>query len=278
MTHAKITLCAAILALAAAASPGSGQAQAVVSTGQSFVHAALVPGRAEPDGSRMAGLILDLVPEWKTYWRNPGAAGVPPSFDWSHSKNLQSAEVLWPRPGLYESFGLTTIGYSGRVVFPIHLVPVDTGRPIALVLDLAIGVCRQICVLEQTELTLRINPGAPDEGVALVAAAEAEVPRSGAEQGMTEASCRIAGAGTKRRFDATLDFGRVLPGASVILEGPDLAWFEGVETTARDGRLHVTAALSLLDDSVWVSRSQVRMTVLADGLAADIQGCTAPAG
>jgi hypothetical protein len=59
----------------------------------------------------------------------------------------------------------------------------------------------------------------------------------------------------------------------VILEGPDPTWFTGVETTATpdSGRLHVVAGLSLLDETIWVNRSQVRMTVLAGGFAADIR-------
>jgi DsbC/DsbD-like thiol-disulfide interchange protein len=278
MTATKTFLCATILALCAVAAPIQGEAQSVVSTGESFVDARLISGRAESDGSRTAGLIIDVAPHWKTYWRNPGAAGVPPRFDWTGSRNLKSAEVLWPRPAYFESFGLTTVGYSGRVVFPVHLVPEVPGQPIALALDLSLGVCRDICVLEQVNLGLRIEAAAPDEGAAQIAAAEASVPRPGAELGLAEATCRIAGTGKKRDFDATLDFGRALQGASVILEGPDLAWFQSVETTSRGGRLQVTAELSLLNESIWVNRSQVRMTVLADGLAADIQGCTAPAG
>lgn len=278
MKSAKKALGALVFALAAAAAPASGQAQALVSTGESFVRATLLSGRAGPDGTRMAALVLDLAPEWKTYWRNPGAAGIPPSFDWSGSKNLRSAEVLWPRPAYFESFGLSTIGYSGQVVFPVRLEPEVPGQPIDLALDLALGVCREICVLEEAVLALHIGATAPDDGAALIAAAEATVPRPGAELGLTEATCRIAGAGTERSFDATLEFGRALRGASVILEAPDLAWFEGVETTGQGGRLHVTAALSLLDASAWVNRSQVRITVLADEFAADIRGCTAPAG
>jgi len=271
-------LAVALAAVFTAFASVGATAQSVVSTGESFVHAELVAGRAEPDGSRMAGLILDLAPEWKTYWRNPGAAGVPPRFDWSRSRNLASAEVLWPRPAFFDSFGLTTIGYAKRVVFPLHLVPETAGQPIDLALELAIGVCREICVLEEIELTLSLPPGAPDDRGALVAAAEALVPRPGAEQGLTEASCRVAGAGKKRTFDATLDFGRALPDATVLLEGPELAWFNDVETVDRDGRLQVTARLSLLDESVWIDRSALRMTVLGPDIAADIQGCSGPAG
>ena len=269
----------AALALWPVLDAGPARSQAVVSTGESFVRVTLLPGRAEPGGGRMAGLMLDVAPEWKTYWRNPGAAGIPPQFDWSGSRNLASAEVFWPRPKFFESFGLTTLGYSGRVVFPVRLVPERPDRAIEIRLGLALGVCREICVLQETTVELRIEPGAPAVGAVLVAMAEAAVPRPGAELGLTGASCRISGAGKKRRFDAVLEFAQALRDPVVILEGPALTWFSGVETTVEPGgSLHVGAELSLLDETLWINRSQIRMTVLAGDFAADIQGCTAPAG
>lgn len=228
----------------------------------------------------MIGLVVDIAPHWKTYWRNPGAAGIPPQFDWSKSVNLGNAEVFWPAPQFFESFGLTTLGYSGQVVFPVLLTPEEPGTAMEINLGLALGVCRDICVLEETAVQARIEPGAPESGGAVLAAAERTVPRPGSEQGMSTATCRISGAGKKRRFDAELDFAQTLDDPVVILEGPDMTWFTGVETKAvsDSGLLRVEAGLSLLDETVWVNRSQVRMTVLAGDFSADIKGCTAPAG
>ena len=273
----------AVLALWPVLEPGLARSQAVVSTGESFVQVTLLPGRAEPGGARMAGLVLDVKPGWKTYWRDPGVAGIPPQFDWSGSLNLGAVEVLWPRPSLFESFGLSTVGYSGRVVFPVRLVPEQPDQAMEIGLRLALGVCREICVLEEATVEMRIEPGAPEVEAALVAMAEAAVPRPGAEMGLTGATCRISGAGRKRRFDAVLDFAQTLQDPVVILEGPDLTWFTGVETTTESGtesgdRVHVGATLSLLDETIWINRSQIRMTVLAGDFAADIQGCTAPVG
>ncbi len=271
-------LCVA-LALWPVLDAGLARPQAVVSTGESLVRVTLLPGRAEPGGVRMAGLVLDVAPDWKTYWRNPGEAGIPPHFDWSGSRNLATAEVLWPRPGFFDSFGLTTLGYSGRVVFPLRLVPERPEQAMEIELGLALGVCREICVLEETTVAMRIAPGAPEAGAELVALAERQVPRPGAEMGLTAATCRISGTGASRRFDAVLDFAQALNDPVVILEGPELTWFSGVETTTGSaGSLHVGAAMSLLDETLWVNRSQIRMTVLAGDFAADIQGCTAPAG
>jgi DsbC/DsbD-like thiol-disulfide interchange protein len=274
-------LCAALVLLPALAAD-SARSQAVISTGESFVEVSFLPGRVESDGARMAGLVLDVAQDWKTYWRNPGMAGIPPQFDWSGSRNLGSVEVMWPRPQFFDSFGLTTLGYSGQVVFPMRLEPEQAGQPMEIDLNLALGVCRDICVLEETRVQALIDPDDPETGGAVVAMAEQSVPRSGADQGMTEATCRISGAGKKRQFDAVLDFAQPLQNPVVILEGPDLTWFTEVETTidpaSQPGnRLLVGAALSLLDETMWINRSQVRMTVLAGDFAADIQGCTAPA-
>jgi len=256
------------------------RAQSVVSEGQSFVGVRMIAGRAEPDGTRMAGLVIEVAPDWKTYWRNPGASGIPPSFDWRESRNLASAEIQWPRPMFFESFGVETLGYAGQVVFPVRLVPVDPGRALEVNVAVALGVCRDICVLEETSVGTRIEPGAPPSEAGLVAAAEARVPRSGAEQGLTSAHCSISGAGKTRQFEAALAFSGALESPRVIVEGPDLTWFTGTETAAaRGGRdLTVTAALKALEENVWINRSDIRMTVLAGDFAADIQGCTAPPG
>jgi len=45
---------------------------------------------AGQDGPKiLAGVQIRLSPRWKTYWRSPGDSGVPPTFDWSGSKNLK---------------------------------------------------------------------------------------------------------------------------------------------------------------------------------------------
>ena len=47
-----------------------------------LVSARLMPGWVTPDGARMTALQVELEPGWKTYWRSPGDAGIPPHFDW----------------------------------------------------------------------------------------------------------------------------------------------------------------------------------------------------
>ena len=269
---------AAVGALAAAAAVATAaHGQSIFSTGQSFVSAALLPGRAEVDGTRLAGVALAMEPGWKTYWRAPGEAGVPPRFDWSGSTNLASAEVFWPRPIVFESFGMRTVGYAGTVVLPVRLVPMDPSRPIGIRLGLQLGVCKDVCIFEETALSAEMPVGL-EAGAAEVAAAFAAVPGPGPEAGIGPVTCRIEGAGSERRFSAGIALAAPATDPVVILEGPGDAWFHDVTITEAPTRLGVEAALGLGPDSAWIGRDDIRITLLAGEVAADIRGCDAPDG
>lgn len=268
---------AAALALASFFSAATVGAQAIVSTEESFLAARLIAGSAEPDGTRMAGLRLSLAPGWKTYWRSPGESGVAPVLDWSGSRNLRTAEILWPRPHLFESFGLQAIGYEGEVVLPVRLVPEDPAQPVEIRLQADFGVCKELCVLEQVRLSEAIAPGAAPDGASEVADALAAVPAEDVS-GLSMTDCRISGAGPKRRLDARLHVSRPLDDPVVLIEGPETVWISDAETRREGDELHVSAALSVAEDGAWIDRSAVRLTVLDDTFAADIRGCSRPKG
>jgi DsbC/DsbD-like thiol-disulfide interchange protein len=138
-----------------------------------------------------AGLEIRLDPGWKTYWREPGDSGVPPTFDFSGSVNVKSVTVLWPAPERFpDGAGGNSIGYVGRIVLPLRVESEDAGKPASLHLKLAYAVCGKLCVpaeanlqlalsgdgaeetaLEKEELRVprRVQPG-PGKGLAIVAA------------------------------------------------------------------------------------------------------------
>ncbi len=111
-------------------------------------------------GEILAGVRIRLGPGWKTYWKFPGDAGVPPSFDWTGSQNLASAEVQWPAPKRFVSYGETIIGYEDEVIFPIKIRPRDSKESISLSLSLFYAVCRNVCVPVQIEASASLEPGA----------------------------------------------------------------------------------------------------------------------
>ena len=130
------------------------------------------------DGPR-AGIEIRLAKGWKTYWRYPGDAGVPPRFDWSGSENLQSAKVEWPAPAMFvDESGSKSIGYHDRVVFPVAIASADVGQPIRLHLKLDFAVCEKLCVPAQAETTLVIPVESGDLSEALEQAITAVPPRA----------------------------------------------------------------------------------------------------
>ncbi|MDA0261568.1 MAG: protein-disulfide reductase DsbD family protein [Proteobacteria bacterium] len=105
------------------------------------------------------GLQIKMKPGFKTYWRSPGDAGIPPSFDWSGSHNLTAARVSWPAPERFVLGGLSTFGYADEVVLPIEVALSAPGQPLNANLRLVYGVCKDICVLGEAELALTVPSG-----------------------------------------------------------------------------------------------------------------------
>jgi DsbC/DsbD-like thiol-disulfide interchange protein len=120
----------------------------------------LISGSVEDDGASalFAGVQIRLDEGWKTYWRNPGDSGVPPSFDWSGSKNLKEAQVLYPAPRRFADASGVAIGYSGEVVFPVRVTPKRPGEPVELKLTVDYGLCKNLCIPNEALLTLELPP------------------------------------------------------------------------------------------------------------------------
>ncbi len=142
----------------------SGSASATDATTWSegeYSQVRLVGGGPQPDTpALLAGVEIRMDEGWKTYWRNPGDSGVPPSFDWSGSTNLKKAEVLYPAPHRFSEAGGTAIGYSGDVIFPVKITPEREGEPVQLKLAMEYGICKTLCVPNQAELTLTLPANA----------------------------------------------------------------------------------------------------------------------
>jgi DsbC/DsbD-like thiol-disulfide interchange protein len=76
------------LALASMGLPLSTASTAQAESPADMVQIRILPGWSRDDGSHMAALHLILAPGWKTYWRAPGDAGIPPMMDLEGSDNL----------------------------------------------------------------------------------------------------------------------------------------------------------------------------------------------
>ena len=61
------------------------------------------------------GIEVRLDDGWKTYWRSPGDAGIPPFVEWDGSTNLSVANFQWPAPVRFNYYDLETFGYEKTV-------------------------------------------------------------------------------------------------------------------------------------------------------------------
>jgi DsbC/DsbD-like thiol-disulfide interchange protein len=195
------------------------------------LHAAarLVAGAAikSGDGVRLrAGIEIRLDPGWHTYWRYPGDSGVPPTFDFAGSQNVQSVTVLWPAPKRSaDGAGGQFIGYTDDVVFPLRITAKDAAKPSSLQLKLRYAFCRDVCFPAEADLALTLSGGAGTEEAALVAA-EARVPRRvplGAGAGLAIPSVHREGGDGHQRVVVEVAAPEGTP-VDLLVEGPTPYW------------------------------------------------------
>lgn len=111
------------------------------------------------DGKIMAVLDVDLDAGWKTYWRDPGSAGIPPILDFSQSKGIDLEAFDYPPPVRVDDGYAVWAGYTAPVRFPLVLRRSASGAAHIRVLAF-IGICEKICVPFQAELEVNLPPDA----------------------------------------------------------------------------------------------------------------------
>ena len=131
---------------------------------------------APPHMVLRAGVEIKLDPGWKTYWRYPGDSGVPPRFSFARSDNVASVALSWPAPRSLSDGSGSSIGYVGRVIFPLRIVAQDPGKPVVLRLDLDYAVCEKLCVPAEAKVEL-VLAGTASALDTVLAASEARVPK-----------------------------------------------------------------------------------------------------
>lgn len=239
------------------------------------VNLEVLPGWRLVDGRHMVGLRLKLADGWKTYWRAPGDAGIPPVFDWGPSANLSGSEVFWPKPIVFSQNGMRSVGYKHDVILPLRLTPKRTGQSIRLKGTIDIGICKDICVPRRLKIDATL-PADTSRPVPAIAAAMAARPLSGDEAGLRTARCDLALA--DKGFDLTVTLKMPSAGDSeyaVVETGNPQIWVPEAETSRRGSELVVkTALIHMAGESFFIDRSAVRITVLGSKHSVDIRGCT----
>lgn len=222
------------------------------------------------DGTHMAALQFDLAPGWKTYWRQPGDVGIPPEFNWSHSTNLKSAQVIWPTPDVTWDAGMRTIGYDGRVILPLSLVPDHSGA-IEMEVEVLLGVCADVCIPANVRVAVTLPPKGKHDATLAATLADQPVAAQGA------ASCKFTPTDYATQVQLRLDLPRLGASEDVALEVPLKGAWISTPKVRRDGRTLIADLEILTADGgpIALNRSAIRTTVFADGKAVEFTGCTA---
>ena len=173
-----------------------------------------------------AGVEIRLASGWKTYWRYPGDAGIPPQFNWSDSDNVERVEIDWPAPIRFDEGGATSIGYQHDVILPLRVVPKDSGQPVRLDLALDFAVCSTICQPASASVALDIPAAGAAPTSPALENATAQVPRPigiGASGAPAIEEARLEGTGDKARIRVTARLADPAAG-DLFVEGPNEDW------------------------------------------------------
>jgi DsbC/DsbD-like thiol-disulfide interchange protein len=228
----------------------------------------LVSGTVERDGGSalMAGVQLRMNPEWKTYWKNPGDSGVPPSFDWSGSTNLKHAEVLYPAPHRFADGGGTSIGYDDEIVFPIEITPVRAGEPVILKLTFDYGLCKDLCIPNQVSLGLTLGANAGKGDAALIETFLTRVPKPAATGVLPEVKAveaKFAGKASELIVDAA--FAQGATGTDLFIDGGDV--FVPVPRPVgplSDGRQRFAVTFASPPEAAAIKGKPLKLTLVSD--------------
>jgi len=232
----------------------------------------ILPGWRTDRGTHMAAVRISLAPGWKTYWRAPGDAGIPPQFQWDGSQNVATAQFHWPTPGVMNQNGLRSIGYDKDVVIPVELTVPDAGAPARLRGGVLIGVCQDICVPMSFDFDA-ILPVSGARDTAILAAL-ADRPKTQAEAGIGTVNCAIAPLEDGLQITTWIPYSGA--DAVVIEAGDDEVWVSEPSLTREGGMIVSQADMIHMDGGAFaLDRSEVRITLLSQGSAVDIRGCVA---
>jgi DsbC/DsbD-like thiol-disulfide interchange protein len=119
----------------------------------------LVAAPPQRDGTIPATLEVKLNPGWKTYWREPGASGIPPQITLDPIEGVVLEKIGFPVPKTFDDGVVHYVGYDKSVAFPLTLKRVNGDGDVNIRASVFLGICEDICIPVQGELNLMLKQG-----------------------------------------------------------------------------------------------------------------------
>ena len=200
------------------------------------------------------GVLIELAPGWKTYWRMPGDSGIPPEFTWTPSLPAK-VDVQFPTPSRHVDKSGEAVGYQAEVILPVTVTP-EAPKPLDLKLDLFFAVCKDVCIPAQAEAAIALGTDERDPlGSVRVEAARATVPQGGdavtAAEIVSEDGKPVLKLALKERTE------------DIFVESATSAYFHAPVLSA-DGR-EARLAISSLSDVQKLKGQKITLTYVTGG-------------
>lgn len=103
-------------------------------------------GLADQRGRIRGAVEIRLKPGWKTYWRDPGEAGIPPHISLSHLSDVKGVELYFPPPQRISDAYTTWAGYKHSVTLPVVFTSAPSESAGIVEGDVMLGICETICI------------------------------------------------------------------------------------------------------------------------------------
>ncbi len=274
-TLSKMGLAAGLAMLGALAvnpAPLSAQGRFEGRSADDVVQVTMIEGWRMENGRHMAGIRISLAPGWKTYWRAPGEGGVPTILRLGTAEGIAGLAVHWPRPEVFFTNGIRSIGYRDDVVLPVEFAVTDGGtHRIDGRLDM--GVCLDVCMPVTLNLEGELLPDTERDRA--IGAALADRPLTAAEAGAGTARCEVAPISDGLRVTVTAERPSTGNDETLVVEHRDPEIWVSEATTRRVGGT-VTGVADVVpaDHGPFaLDRGDLRITVIGSRRAGELDGC-----
>jgi len=234
--------------------------------------AVILQGWQDTSGVITSALEFSMDEGWKTYWRAPGDAGFPPSFDFSGSENVARVDIIWPTPSLSGSDGYETLGYQNALVLPLRITPKSAG-PVTLAVAASIGVCDDICVPVDFVMTETLSPTKKRDPKIIAALATAPFPSD--QIAGAKMTCTFSQEGSKLNVAVSSGLPKTDAWERIVVEYADATAWVVMDQTKREGsKLMALATIhSGSDTPILLARDKLRLTIVTSSRSIEQIGC-----
>jgi len=263
----------ALMACATALTAAPALAEFEGQTADDVVQVSFMPGWRLPNGNHMAAIHIALAPGWKTYWRAPGEGGVPTVLRLTEAEGITGMAIHWPRPEVFFTNGMRSIGYRDDVVLPVEFALSETGT-VEITGRVDMGVCLDVCM----PITLDLEGFLPPvtTRVREIGLALSDRPMTATEAGAGRATCAIEPISDGLRVTVSAPVPSTGNDETVVVEHRDpQIWVSEAATRREGGTIRGTVDVVPADSGPFaLNRSDLRITVIGSRMAVELDDCT----